>query len=128
MLGSGRGQRLALECERDSALGLERGTDHIARKAARLAAVRTRLKVEGRGCGESAQANLPILQHASPRRRSPQKREGARRRGSPGDRLHRRERLSNPTIELVLTREPMKELPIPLLGRDEAKKEIDVGD
>ena len=47
---------------------------------------------------------------------------------APGDRLHRRERLSNPTIELVLTREPMKEPPIPFLGRDEAKKEIDVGD
>ena len=94
MLGSGCGQRLALERERDGALGLERGTDHIAGKAARLAAVRTRLKVEGRGCRESAQANLPILQRASPRRRSPQKREGARRRGSPGDRLHRRERLA----------------------------------
>jgi hypothetical protein len=31
-------------------------------------------------------------------------------------------------IELVLMREPMKEPPIPLLGRNQAKEEIEVGD
>ena len=86
------------------------------------------LRSNGERRREAAQANLAILQQSSPRRRGPQQREGARGRGSPGDRLRRRERLSHPAIELVLLREPMKQPPIPLLGRDEAKEEIEVGD
>ena len=86
------------------------------------------LRSNGERAGRPRRPISRFLQQSSPRRRGPQQREGARGRGSSGDRLRRRERLSHPAVDLVLLREPMKQSPIPLLGRDEAKEEIEVGD